>query len=64
MAKISVIGSGSWGTALAWLLHNNGHEITLWSYLPEETEMFQNTMKIRTSFRGSFWRKMWNLPAI
>ena len=41
MAKIGVIGSGSWGTALAWLLRNNGHDITLWSYLPEETEMFQ-----------------------
>ena len=37
MANIGVIGSGSWGTALAWLLHNNGHKITLWSYLTEET---------------------------
>ena len=41
MAKIGVIGSGSWGTALAWLLRRNGHDITLWSYLTEETEMFQ-----------------------
>ena len=41
MAIIGVIGSGSWGTALAWLLHNNGHKITLWSYLTEETEMFR-----------------------
>ena len=41
MAKIGVIGSGSWGTALAWLLRNNRHDITLWSYLPEETDMFQ-----------------------
>ena len=40
MANISVIGSGSWGTALAWLLRNNGHRVTLWSYLKEETEMF------------------------
>ncbi len=31
MAKISVLGSGSWGTALAVLLHNNGHEVLLWS---------------------------------
>jgi glycerol-3-phosphate dehydrogenase (NAD(P)+) len=50
MAKIGVIGSGSWGTALAWLLHNNGHQVTLWSYLEEETEMFrkhhQNTDKL------------------
>ncbi len=40
MAKVSVIGSGSWGTALAWLLRNNGHQVTLWSYLKEETQMF------------------------
>ena len=39
MAKISVIGSGSWGTAIAWLLCNNGHDLTLWSYLEEENEM-------------------------
>lgn len=40
MADISVIGSGSWGTALAWLLRKNGHKVTLWSYLKEENEMF------------------------
>ncbi len=50
MARISVIGSGSWGTALAWLLQHNGHEITLWSFLEEETRMYkehhQNTDKL------------------
>ena len=40
MAKVSVIGSGSWGTALAWLLCNNGHSVTLWSFLEEENNMF------------------------
>lgn len=35
MAKISVLGSGSWGLALALLLHNNGHEVLLWSARPE-----------------------------
>ncbi len=40
MAKISVIGSGSWGTAIAWLLCNNGHDVTLWSFLKEENDMF------------------------
>lgn len=50
MAKVSVIGSGSWGTALAWLLCNNGHHVTLWSFLEEENEMFlthrENTDKL------------------
>ena len=36
MAKISVLGAGSWGTALAILLYNNGHEVILWSALGEE----------------------------
>ena len=40
MANISVIGPGSWGTALAWLLRKNGHQVTVWSFLKEETEMF------------------------
>ena len=40
MAKVSVIGAGSWGTALAWLLCNNGHNVTLLSYLESETDMF------------------------
>ena len=31
LAKVSVMGTGSWGTALAILLHNNGHEVILWS---------------------------------
>ena len=33
MAKIGMIGAGSWGTALTWLLTNNGHQVTVWSAL-------------------------------
>ena len=35
--KITVLGSGAWGTALALLLQKNGHEVTLWSYCEEES---------------------------
>ncbi len=38
MAKISVIGSGSWGTAMAVMLAEQGHQLTLWSYFPKESE--------------------------
>lgn len=36
--KISVIGSGGWGTAIALLLCKNGHDVCLWSYKKEESE--------------------------
>ncbi|WP_349948098.1 NAD(P)H-dependent glycerol-3-phosphate dehydrogenase [Lacrimispora sp. BS-2] len=48
MAKIGVIGSGSWGIALAVLLYNNGHEVTVWSALPEEISEIKSTHRHHT----------------
>lgn len=39
MAQIGIIGAGSWGIALAVLLHKNGHQITVWSAIKEEIDM-------------------------
>jgi glycerol-3-phosphate dehydrogenase (NAD(P)+) len=36
--KVAVIGTGGWGTALAVLLHGNGHKVALWGRLKEEVE--------------------------
>jgi glycerol-3-phosphate dehydrogenase (NAD(P)+) len=41
MAKIGIIGGGSWGIALAALLEKNGHQITVWSALEQEIAMLQ-----------------------
>ena len=39
--KVSVIGSGGWGTALALLLLENGHDVTLWSYSEAESQILR-----------------------
>ena len=36
--KIAVIGSGSWGTAMAVLLAKKDYNIYLWSWQQEETD--------------------------
>lgn len=41
--NIGIIGAGSWGTALAILLSNNGHNVTLWSYNPNEVKRLNET---------------------
>ena len=41
MANIGIIGAGSWGTALAWLLNNNGHKVQIWSVVAEEIDMLK-----------------------
>ena len=41
MAKIGVIGAGSWGTALSRLLANNGHDVIVWSIIEAEVKMLQ-----------------------
>ena len=41
--KITVVGSGGWGTALALVLEENGHDVTLWSHRPEKAEELKRT---------------------
>ncbi|MCL1835737.1 MAG: NAD(P)-dependent glycerol-3-phosphate dehydrogenase [Oscillospiraceae bacterium] len=40
--KVSVFGSGAWGTAIALVLHDNGHEVTLWSKFEEEAAVIRD----------------------
>ena len=45
MKKIGVLGAGTWGTALARLLCENGHDVTIWSALPEELKNMSTTRR-------------------
>ena len=47
MKKIGVLGAGTWGTALARLLCENGHDVTIWSALPEELKKQLEGLKAR-----------------
>ncbi len=41
--KIAVLGAGSWGSVLASLLDENGAEVKLWSYNPQQVKEFNQT---------------------
>lgn len=41
--NVTVIGSGGWGTALALVLEENGHNVTLWSHRPEKAREMEQT---------------------
>ena len=38
MAKITILGSGGWGMALAMVAEANGHDVTLWTPFSDECE--------------------------
>ncbi len=43
MNNIAVIGAGSWGTTLACLLADNGHDVTLWVYEKDLADRIQSS---------------------
>ena len=52
MADISIIGAGSWGIALAVLLHKNGHHVTVWSVIEAEIRMLQKEREHKDKLPG------------
>ena len=44
MAKISVLGAGGWGMALAISAFNNGNDVSLWSPFDDEVNMLQKSV--------------------
>ena len=45
MAAVGIIGAGTWGTALAVLLNNNGQDVTIWSAFDTEIQEMSRTRR-------------------
>src|SRR5206468_266539 len=53
--KISILGDGAWGTAIALLLAPRGdHEVVLWSARPENARILRETRENRRLLPGVF----------
>ncbi|WP_446002193.1 NAD(P)H-dependent glycerol-3-phosphate dehydrogenase [Weissella viridescens] len=51
MTKIAILGAGSWGTALATVVAENGHTVALWTHKPAQAE-FINTNHLNPDYLG------------
>lgn len=45
MSSIGILGAGTWGLALARMLTNCGHNVTVWSAIPEEIDQLSTTRR-------------------
>ena len=50
--RVKILGAGSWGTALALLLYNNGHNVSLWSWDKVHVEQLMRTAENKTFLPG------------
>ena len=48
MSNIGVLGAGTWGIALARMLHNNGHNVCVWSALEKEVTELRAKLEEKT----------------
>lgn len=54
MSKIAIIGSGSWGVALATHLARCGNSVSIWSFEEEERDLINNEKKCKFLPRISY----------
>ena len=45
MSTIGILGAGTWGTALARMLCNSGHDVTVWSAIAEEVRLLSSARR-------------------
>ena len=47
--RIAVLGAGSWGTALAFVLAENGHDVRIWGHRQQVIDQINETCLLYTS---------------
>jgi len=52
LAKISFLGSGAWGIAVALIAHGNNHEVKMWSKFSEEIDEINRTRENSRCLKG------------
>jgi glycerol-3-phosphate dehydrogenase (NAD(P)+) len=50
--NIGILGAGSWGIALAVLLHSKGHRVTMWEFSPEAARFLDEKRELPTKLPG------------
>lgn len=50
--SVAILGDGGWGTALALVLHKNGHRVTLWGHDPAYVERMRAAGENITFLKG------------
>ncbi|MBN1893018.1 NAD(P)H-dependent glycerol-3-phosphate dehydrogenase [bacterium] len=50
--RIGILGAGGWGTALAVLLHGNGHQVALWEFRRDAAEKLRALRENRDFLPG------------
>lgn len=50
--KITILGTGGWGTALSIILHNKGHKVTLWGATSDYVELLKKRRENTKYLRG------------
>ena len=63
-AEITVLGAGSYGTALAISLASNGHKTLLWGHDPKSMQVLADSPVMSVFLLGSVFPIVWPLKPI